>query len=161
MARVAWVVVLVAACSSSGDDTSPDGGGGGGDTATYRAFALFTALDRIAVLRADPETDTCAMVRLVSPANNGGDGFGIATPDGWGIDAAGVSGSSADCFAETFAAPAVDSPGGDGEVDFDIPAGASYPTSLSIDASIWFDTGGAPPFVPARIELIAADLAVE
>lgn len=159
--RMGLLALLVVTACSDGD-RARDGGttvDAGTSGAVYRVFALVGALDRIAILRADAEADTCGRARLVTPA--GGEASGITTPLDWAVEIAGVSEGSSDCFADPTTYPDVESAGGSGEVTFQVAPGMVYPTALSIDATITFDTTTAPAWVPADLAFTVTDIALE
>ncbi len=149
-------MAMLVAC---GDDDGNSAADAFNDQATYRAIGLIGALDRVVIGRVDAATDTCTIIRVVYPAGAGGS-FGIATPADWGIEMAGVSQGASGCLADASTIPDIMSPSGSGSISFVVSPPDIYPTSVSIDATVVFDTG-APAWVPASIVLRADDLAVE
>jgi len=154
------IAAVLLALGCGGSELSTDAGTTDAEPSnvSYRAVALATALDRIAILKADSDADICGLLRLASPA--GASTFGITTPTGWAVDLAGISQGSDEC-ASSFPVAEEQSDSGTGDVAFAVPAGMLFPSTLTTRATLIFETSSAPAWVPETLEFVATDLALE
>lgn len=162
-----WISVVIAvaavasmATSKVEDDPPPsvaDAGPAGADAsfeeASYAAYALVGALDRIRIVKNDWVDDVCYGLGLVAPGTSGT--LGINVPDGWDVEFAYASPGATSCDDQVPAEP-IWGISGDGTVRFDA-GGATYPERLTIDARVVFNDER----VPVRIDLEAVDLPVQ
>ncbi len=130
------------AATDVANETSPprDAPIAGSDTASngivYRAFALFTALDRIVFTRADYDRHTCSWIVIVSPSM--GSALNITTPAGWSVGNGSRSSSVADCETAMLRSGTATADSASGQIEFTPPAGRPYPCVADVMFTLTF-----------------------
>lgn len=120
-------------------------------SAQYSADAWFGGLDHVFVRKADFDRNTCLVLHLAAPYEAGPE---LSTPQGWGLSAAFISNSAADCSGETGPGGALAAKTVTGAVQFGLGDGGYLPCTVDVHATVEFES--PPPWVNA-IELMDAD----
>jgi hypothetical protein len=128
-----------------GADLGPllDGAAGNNADATYTASIVPTALNRISVLKADPDRNLCFSVLLVNPQTNQ---FPIMLPPMWAVESAWVQTGADQCAIFQPPSGAVRASGGSGQIDFAQLNTSGFPCSLDLHATLTFPPAQNPSF---------------
>jgi hypothetical protein len=159
------VLVLLVGYGCGGRDgfgvPGPDAAAAAADAAaevSYRAEALPTALNRIAVEQSDPVRDLCTLLVLVEPAAQS---LGsVELPAGWGIERGVVVRGSERCAEARGGRPGPEAAaviGASGAVGFDRVA-SGEPCGIDLDVRV--ETDPAASWAPPSLELRATDVPI-
>jgi hypothetical protein len=149
------------AAQQAGVDADPSGTCAFGGGTQYRAFMLYTDINRYVVLKKDADHDRCT-VATVAMMGGGGGNFHIQTTQGWEVEFVWMTQGAGFCDLLTVGTfpplPSVYVKAADGKGDLKQDS-ATQPCSVSAAFTLAFD--GSQPWAPPTDDWSASSIPIE